>query len=354
MKKWSVLLLAALMLCQSGCRGSIYSIYRDVERLRPIQTMGLDVQDGCIVMSAAGIEPSGTAPFALCESGSSISQALVHLQNSFPEAEPYYAHVEYFLLGREAAEQGILSWLEWLERNPQMRLDTGIFVVDGSAAELVLNATGSQVGTTERMESLAQELKSLGEGHLYTVRQLASDLAERGAGLCGLIRVMDQQEIVKNEDSSSVLPAGFAVFKEDRMVEIIGEEEVPGVLLFLGKPQGARIEIQSENAGMVTLLLDSGRADTSYKDGVVEIRAELYASIIELEGSTDPDLPQLNQALAQEACRWICGLVERAQRLDCDYLGITNGDSPAGLEFRIQVAADVERSYDLREAEGRA
>ena len=352
MKKWCIVFLAVLMLSQSGCRGSIYSIYRDVERLRPIQTMGLDVQGGRVVMSAAGIEPSGTAPFALCESGSSISQALVHLQNSFPEAEPYYAHVEYFLLGWEAAEQGILPWLEWLERNPQMRLDTGIFVVDGTAAALILNATGSQVGTTERMESLAQELKSLGEGHLYTVRQLASSLAERGAGLCGLLRLADHQAIVKNGDSGSILPSGFAVFREDQMVEIIGEEEAPGLLLFLGKPQGARIEIESENAGLVTLMLDSGRAEASCKDGVVEIQAELYASILELEGRTDPDLDQLNQALAREVCRWIVGLVERAQRLDCDYLGLCDGDSPAGLEFHIRAAADVERSYDLREAEG--
>lgn len=352
MKKGCILFLAALLLLQSGCRGSIYSIYRDVERLRPIQTMGLDLQDGRIVMSAAGLEPSGAAPFALCESGSSISQALVNLQNRFPEAEPYYAHTEFFLLGREASEQGILPWLEWLERNPQMRLDTSIFVVDGAAAELVLSAAGSQTGTSQRMESLAQELKSLGEGHLYTVRQLASSLAERGAGLCGLLRLSEPQGIVKNEDAASILPAGFAVFKEDRLVEILGEEEAPAVLLFLNKPQGARIEILSENAGLVTLLVDSGQTETSYKDGVVEIRAELYASILEMEGSTDPDLDQLNQALTREVCRWIVALVERAQRLDCDYLGFCDGDSPAGLEFHIQALADVERSYDLREAEG--
>ncbi len=349
MRRYLIIIWAAFLLLLSGCRGDLYAIYRDVERLRPIQTMGLDREAGQVVMSAAGPEPDRGAPFALCEAGSGIPQALSHLQNSFPEAEPYYAHVEYFLVGEAAAREGILPWLEWLERNPQMRLDTGLYIVQGTAAELILGATGSRTGSTERLESLSRELESLGEGMEFTVRDVAVALAERGAGLCGAVRVADQRAIVKNEDAMSILPAGFAILKEDRLVEYIGEEEVPGVLLLLGRPQGARVELESEDAGLVTLLLDSGSVKTRQEEGLIRIEAELFASIVSIEESRDPSIAKLNHALAQEACHWLEQLLARSQRLNCDFLDLCEGQFPAELCFDIRVTADVERSYDLRE-----
>ncbi len=351
MKRYLIILwtLSLLLLC--GCRGDLYAIYRDVERLRPIQTMGLDREAGQIVMSAAGPEPDRGAPFALCEAGQGIPQALTNLQNSFPEAEPYYAHVEYFLLGETAAQEGILPWLEWMERNPQMRLDTGIYIVQGTAAELILGASGSDTGSTERLESLSRELESLGEGMEFTVRDLAVALAEQGGALCGVVRAMDQREIVKNEDAMSVLPAGFGILKEDRLVEYIGEDEAPGVLLLLGRPQGARVAVETADAGTVTLLLDSGSVKHHWQDGVLQIEAELFASIVAMESTEDPSIPALNEALAQEALHWLEQLLLRTQRLNCDFLGLCEGREPASLGFEIQVTADVERSYDLREGD---
>lgn len=352
MKRYLIIIWAAAFLLLSGCRGDLYAIYRDVARLRPIQAMGLDREAGQTVMSAAGVEPSGGAPFALCEAGSGIPQALGHLQNSFPEAEPYYAHVEYFLLGEAAAQEGVMPWLEWLERNPQMRLDTSVFVVQGTASELVLGASGHRTGTTERLESLSRELESLGEGKETSVRDLAVALMERGAALCCAVRIMDQREIVKTEDAMSILPAGFAVFQEDRLAEYIGEEEVPGVLLLLNRPQGARVDVDTESAGRVTLLLDSGRSKNRLRGDTLSVEAELFASIVFVEGTGDPDLHELNDALAQKACHWLEQLLQRSQRLNCDYLGICEGRPPAELQFDVQVTADVERSYDLREAGG--
>ncbi len=353
MKRYLIILCGALLLL-SGCRGNLYAGYRDVERLRPIQTMGLDREAGQVVMSAAGIEPSGGAPFALCEAGSTIPQALTHLQNSFPEAEPYYAHVEYFLLGEAAAEEGILPWLEWLERHPQMRLDTSIFLVQGTAAEAVLGASGSRTGSTERLESLQRELESLGEGQAFSVRDLATALAANGGALCSAMRVADQREIVKNEDALSLLPAGFGILKDDRLVEYIGEEEVPAVLLLLSRPQGARVELDTQSAGRVTLLLDSGHTETRRRDGRLELRAELYASIVSLEQGRTPELEELSERLAEEFCHGIGQLLERSQRLDCDFFGFCGGESPAALGMDIAVSADIERSYDLRETERRA
>lgn len=353
MRKYIIVcLLAALLLSCGGCRGDLYSIYRDVEQLRPMQTLGLDRQEDAVVVSAAGPDPGGGAPLALCQRGDTVEQALVQLHNSFPEAEPYYAHVEYILLGREAAETGILPWLDWLERDPQMRLDTKIFVARGSARELVMEGSGATVGVTERMEGLETELKNLGEGRAFTVRELASALSERGAGLCGLVEGVREEEQVKNSDSLSVLPAGFALFRGDRLAAELGPEQVPGVLLVLGCPEGARLTLESPDAGLVTLLLDSGQTKSRIRDGVLQLEARLFASLVELEQQGEPDIHELNAALAAEAGRWLEELMALQQELDADFLGLCQGQSPRELPCEIRVLADVERSYDLRDGEG--
>lgn len=350
MRKYIIVcLLAALLLSLCGCRGDLYAIYRDVERLRPVQTLGLDRSGDRVIISAAGPDPGGSEPLALYREGQSVEQALVQLQNSFPEAEPYYAHVEYILLGQEAAAEGILPFLDWLERDPQMRLDTKIFVTTDSAAELVMGASGKTVGVTDRLESLEGELKSLGEGRAFTVRELASALSERGAGLCGLVTAAEESDKVKGSDSLSVLPAGFALFRDDRLAGFLGPESVPGVLLALGSPQGARITLETEQTGKVTLLLDSGRTKTEVKDGVLQLKARLFASLVELPDGGEPDIGALNAALAAEACGWLEELMRLQQSMDCDFLGLCGAESPGTLSYEIEVLADVERSYDLRD-----
>lgn len=353
MKKTLLIIICLSLLFQSGCQGDFYAIYRDVERLRPIQTLGLDTEGGRIVMSAAGRDPTGSTPFALCESGESMDEALVHLQNAFPEAEPYYAHVDYFLLGREAAAQNVLPWLEWFERNPQMRLDTTVFVVAGTAAQLNMSASGNRVGASERLQSLVHCLDTLGEGQAFTLRELAASLAERGAALCGVVMLQDQEGIVKSgDDSLGIMPAGFAVWKEDRVVEYISQEDVPGVLMFLGKATGARVSLDDPRAGQVVLHLDSARVKVREdKDGLVRLEAELAAAIAETEGTADPDPEELEALLAQQAADWAEDLLARQKRLNCDYLGLGLRQPPAETDYAFTVTVQVERSYDLRETE---
>ena len=49
MKRYLIIICAAALLLLSGCRGDLYATYRDVERLRPIQTMSLDRKAGQIL-----------------------------------------------------------------------------------------------------------------------------------------------------------------------------------------------------------------------------------------------------------------------------------------------------------------
>lgn len=349
MRRLGILFIIVAMALCGGCQGSIYSNYRDVERLRPVQALGIDAENGAVTAAVAAKGATSDAPPAvLRHSAESIEQALAGIQNAFPEAQPYYAHVQYILFGRAAAEAGMEPWLEWIERNPRMRLDAAAFIARDSAAELILAAADEQGGTAEKLESLEAGVRELGEGSVVTIRALAAALAESGTGLCGAVRAADETDDIRFDQSASILPAGFAVFREGALCAFIEQEDAAGVLLLLGKPQGARVTLET-GEGRVTVRLGSGSVKTSFDDaGAADIRCEADAVVVESEGEVDPEA--LSAAL-NEALR---GQIERVLALQaslgCDFLDLL--DDREAAEYRVSVAIHAEHGYGLRPQEG--
>lgn len=347
MKRTAILFIIPAMLLCGGCRGSIYDNYRDVERLQPVQALGIDASGGSVTVAVAAGEGQGEGiPAVLCQSADRVETALAELQNAFPEAQPYYAHVQYLLFGSEAAEQGMERWLEWIERDPKLRLDAAALIVRGEASELILSTATEHGGTSEKLESLESELRTLGEGRIFSVRSLAASLAEDGAGLCGAIRCADESENIRFDDSATLLPAGFAVFRDGALCAFIEQEDVPAVLLLMGQPQGARLALEDD----VTMRLGSGGASVSWHEGTPHVACEVEAVLVEAAGDEDV------QALSARLGELLTAQVERVLALEgelgCDFLDLLGGGDPAGIT--VSVAVQAEHSYGLRAREGGA
>ncbi len=355
MRRRLLLLLPLLLLC-GGCQDSIYANYRDIEQLRPVQTLGLDADPdtGAVTVSvSAGEGRDEKAPAVLCQTGGSIETALVQLQNAFPEAQPYYAHVQFILLGREAAAQGMAPWLDWLERSPRMRLDSTAFVVRDEAAALILSAASETGGTGQKLTSLATELQTLGEGYAFSVRTLAAALAETGCGLCGAIRCADESGTIRFDDGASIVPAGFAVFRDGRLCRFIEPEDAAAVLLLLDRPDGARVALDDGEGGRMTVALGAGHTKLSYDGSLAQVSCRVEASLLETDGGT-PDMERAAALLGEKLTRQVGDILALERTLGCDFLGLTGGRDPAALELSVSVEVQPERSYGLRSPEGEA
>lgn len=347
MRRLGILFIICAMLLCGGCQGSIYSNYRDVERLQPVQTLGIDAQNGSVCVAVAAGEGQGEGiPAVLRQSAESVETALVQLQNAFPEAQPYYAHVQYILFGSQAAEQGMGQWLEWIERSPKMRLDALAFIVRGEAGDLILSAATQGGGTAEKLESLDFELRTLGEGMAVSVRSLASALAQEGTGLCGAIQCADESGSIRFDDSASIQPAGFAVFRDGALCAFIEQQDAPAVLLLLGQPQGARIPL----GGGVTMRLGSGRTRVSFNGATAHIACEVEAVIVEAADMTDVDA--LGERLGAQLAEQIERVMALEASLGCDFLGLLDGRSPEAFAMDVSVDVHAEHSYGLRPQEG--
>lgn len=138
------LLLAAGMLCSGCSTGAISSNYRAVEDLELIQTIGVDrAPEGVCLSAATGKACENEAPKRMTQSGVSMLAALDQLQDRTPSAGLFYAQTSYLLLGEEAAAAGELTpLLDFIARDPDMRLSAPLFIVRGGTAQQAVMETG--------------------------------------------------------------------------------------------------------------------------------------------------------------------------------------------------------------------
>ncbi|MCD7845407.1 MAG: hypothetical protein LUG57_06080 [Oscillospiraceae bacterium] len=352
--------------CLSGCgQGGIYAGHQDLERLLPVQTLDIDAAGRGVELSvSSGVSEENDPSLVLCTTAASVEAAIERLQEYSPRDELYYAHVQYILLGREAAEQDLETILRWVERSPDMRMGTAIFVVKGSAAQAVTAGSGGSTDITEQLASLEREARLSGR-RVYSLREISSALAEEGCALCLAIEAASTQGTVYAEDAptSVLLPAGYAVLREGALAGFLSQEESLGADLLTGSVTGARVIVAGNTLELVggDISIQGNWGDDGSLEGLT-LEGTLRAGILEQEEDCETDPDKLDQALGEAAEQWLSHVIAQAQGLDCDFLGLGNAAdraSPKGftledwedifptLPVTVSIRGEVDRSYDL-------
>lgn len=154
------LLLAVGLLCSGCANGAISSNYRPVENLTLIQTIGVDrAPEGVCLSASTGRAGENKPPQRMTQTGETVLAALDRLQDRTPNAELFYAQTSYLLLGEEAAAAGELTpLLDFIARNPDMRLSAPLFLVRGAAAQQAVMDTGDdRTDVTEALTALQKD-----------------------------------------------------------------------------------------------------------------------------------------------------------------------------------------------------
>ncbi len=358
MKKLPLILyVAAVLLLLPGCRGELFSGHRDMEHLRPVQTVGLDMDAaGAVTMSVtAGSGPEGEQTLVRTATASGIETAADRLQELSPRDELFYAHVQYLLLGETMAAHGLDAVLDWVERSPAMRMDTPLLLVRGGAAALTTGTLGEYSDAAERLASLERTLRSRSQP-IPTLRQTAAGLLERGWALCLAV------EALPDGDAAAVVPAGLALLREGEAPVFLTQNEALGAELLENAVAGTHVPVPE---GMVELIgADTAVCGVWAGDELtgLHVRCELEAGILELDAPTDRDA--LAAMLEDVIAGCLAETVRRSQTLSCDFLHLEDAvraSAPSrharrsmawdavfpDLPVTVTVEADLGRGYDL-------
>lgn len=338
MKKKLVILLLALTLPLSGCsgHGSIYSNYREIEHLLPVQTLGLDASEFGVKLSVSCSKSGENSTGAIISrDGTTILRAMDSLQDFSAAGQLYYPHAQYVLLGEGYARAGIDEALDFLARDGRMRMGILLFVAkDESAAALITGPGQESYDISGALTSVRRDTSDQGTGEAFTCRETIRALSESGAALVCAVKSADTEgSVFLTESGKTAVADGYAVLKDGFLVDYLSVEMSTAASLLMGRSGTAATALSLPDVGEVSLKMDSAKAKIKPRwngDGSLEhidVSVKLTSSITEVrsrvQNITDPSiLDALARMLEEDTKQKIEAVLGRSTELNADFLGL--------------------------------
>ena len=373
------LLLSLALTLLTGCSGTggVYSNYRDIEELLLVETMGLDFdEDGVTLSVSSGNSPANPSSSVISCRAASISAAMEQIQNYTAKEEFFYGHTRYVILGETTAENALETIMDFIERSPEMRMDTALFVLkDAKASDLMTKATNSQYELTKLLSSMERELDIIGNGRVFTCAEIAQSLATSGSALVSAISMEQTKDTVFSTDNTTIaLPDGYAFLKDGTLRGFLDTDLAVGVNILQNHLGRTTLNLTDPNGKPVTVQLSTAEPTISpvwTKDGVLEaisVSLDATAAVIELAAEDhlydEAFLKKLDKELARILEARICNVLLASRTFGADFLELgktirmqdpVRFDSMQTpwrellpkLSFRLSVKAKLDRTYSI-------
>ena len=371
MKRNSWMLLPALLLL-TGCRGDLLPRARDITTVELMQVLALDEGEGdkLRVTAATGVRSVGQGgepkpPVVLQREAPTVLSACMSMQGS---ADGYasFSHVEQVVLSADAAERSTAGLLDFLERDPEMRLDTHVYLTEGKASDVIEQLQKEERSAAELLEGLQRELEVNSQGWPVNVGELLADLEENG---CALLPVLE----VKKEGKKPVLRCEtMGWFQEDDFRQTLKRKQARAAAILKGELGSGVEELTLPEDTVVGLRLTRSKCRWVPRwegDKLTGLTAQVQmtADLAEVRSGA-PEIgsqrERMSRAMERTIKKELEELLLESQRSGADFLHLQRELRvlcPARyreidlhwkewfpeMELSAQVQGTVERSYDL-------
>ncbi len=362
----------------SGCAGSIYSQYKEIEQIRVIQAMGIDKAENGVKLSlaSAGSKNSNSVPAILSSTGNSISTALQRIRNYSCEESLFCAHVGNILIGEDAAKDGIENILSYICHSSEIRIDLPVYILTNSSANKAMNDVGNdKKGITEILQAVQSALSERGESHIFTAAEIIRSIERNGSALVCALEFAPASE---SDTESTAAIYGYGIFKDYSLVQLIDKDMSVGVGFLLNKVGVCELIVKDINGNNVALEINKGKSkvipiwsDNGELKGL-DIQADVSAAVLEISGKgSDLDDPryedQLIAQLEAETSKRINSVLQLSKKLGADFLDLSGKVQYAdpkkyrnsvsdfeyllpNLEISISVRGKLSHTYDIKDA----
>lgn len=233
-------------------------------------------------------------------------------------------HNQALLFGTALAEQGIQKHIDLFLRVQQARLEVPVVIVDGRAEEALLAKLAqdsiSGIFLSKVFENMS---KNSVEYRVRLIDLITRLLDETTAPLVPIVRVSEKG------DKQEIKVTGMAVFKSDKMIGRLSEDEVTGYIWSMGKVRQSNMEVGDKYGHVVFDMpsLDCKREVLLQQDGGVRVAlsVNMEIRIAELQGFDGVELkeliPRLTVLAQDEVRRKIEDSFKAARKLNADIYG---------------------------------
>ncbi|WP_082825318.1 Ger(x)C family spore germination protein [Paenibacillus jamilae] len=337
-----VLLLFTPLL--SGCWDSVELNQRAVVSAISIDSDGeSDYEVSLQVIVAdeiAGAKARGDTPVVLYrERGGSLFQALRRASQRVPRVISL-AHTKLVVIGEKLARAGIGDTIDFLERSTEIRLPVKMLVARGNTGKDVL-ATMTAIGRIPANDisgKLEASERLYAGDYAVTIDDVIRSLSHKGSGpvLTGIGVNGNLEQAPSKSNVDNILPKaivhinGMGVFKKDRLVRWLDDDQAIGLSMINNKVKGAQTTLSCgknrETVGIETLF-SATNIHTRMEQGepIFVISLKQTGAVQEAECSinlqSSEEMKRLQEQWSEETKKVIASTVRDIQRTRSDVIG---------------------------------
>lgn len=172
----------------------------------------------------------------------------------------FLEHNQIILVGKELAELGMNRYIDFFLRNDSTRMETLLLIVEGRADEVLKGKIDQDQNTGTFLYHQINNINKTTKYFMCTLLDYTSKIMEKqSSAILPIIKIEDKTEEEKGEkkeeEKKEIKIKGLALFRQDKMVEVLVEDETIDYLWFYGDAKQSWISVVSE-LGTIVLYID--------------------------------------------------------------------------------------------------
>ncbi len=224
--------LLLIMFIAAGCWN-----YREINRLSIVAGLAIDKAKNnkyLFSVEIVNVKTGGTEPNISSEKVSVEGETWFDAARNVIRVSGkrlYFSHTKIVILSKDIAEEGLVQIIDWLNRDAETRLTIKFLVSKEKTAKevLALPSTTSEIHSFEIDDMLTAQT-SVPKFPNVMLRELLNNLAGKG-----ISATLPTIKIATYAGKKKAELGGTAIFKRDKLVGFLNEEETQGMLFVTNK-----------------------------------------------------------------------------------------------------------------------
>lgn len=179
----------------------------------------------------------------------------------------YWAHLKVIVISKQVAQEGVIKILDWINRDSETRADVNILISKGTTAKEIFLAPG-RFGEIKayRMREMMDNEKNLSKAPMIELWNFTESLAAKGmVAVAPTVKI----KVINGKETPQIL--GTAVFKKDKLVGFLDEQETKDMLFLQDKIKGGvLVQIEVQNNQKTPISLEIFKSKTKIKPEIQE------------------------------------------------------------------------------------
>ena len=386
-----VFILTSLAL--SGCETELLPAMQEIDQFQIVQVVGIDKNtESSDLVEVTFISQLKKVSTGKGQEGNQLVTVLSSTGPTVFDAERklkahsdkiiFLGHVNYFIIGEEAAKEDFSKYFDFINRDHEIRLSPKVFISKGCSAKELINETSSgDRFITDRLKNINSDISLLSNTDQVRIIDVSAMLDNLNAATiiptlkCEPIR---DEKMTGDMPEKDIKMCGYAVIKDFKLTGFIDEDRSRGYNFLVNKVKSCPISVPDLSGKYVGLEVINAKTkvEAHFKGDQLEgvtYNTHITSNIQELQSRKNiftenaiQDLCSKQSEIMKAELEQVIGITKEL-KIDCLNLGqIIEMQHPLkwehikdkwkeiypNLKIEIVVKSDIQRTYDIREPNG--